>query len=134
MKKILLSLLILVVALGLLAGAGFLGYRLGYDNGTTSSGHMPAYGRYHHTDPENMPGYGFGKGSDRGSGPSFGFNNHLMMRPGGFNIRGFNYFSPLHLLWNIALLGLVIWFGYWLITKSGWQITRKSDPPKEEGN
>jgi hypothetical protein len=56
-----------------------------------------------------------------------GFDHYSMMRPGGFNGRNMGFFSPLRSLWNIALLGLVIWFAYWLFTKSGWQLSRKID-------
>ena len=117
MKKFLFSLLILVVALGLLAGAGFAGYRIGYSHGLASTGTASEFRRPFQMNPQFMPHDGFGRG----------FDHYSMMRPGGFNTRGVVFFSPLHFLWNIAVLGLIIWLVYWLFTKSGWQITRKID-------
>ena len=38
MKKVLLTLLALILVMGLLAGAGFAGYRVGYDQGSRVSG------------------------------------------------------------------------------------------------
>jgi len=49
----------------------------------------------------------------------------------GRGIFGFTMFSPLRILWNIAVLALIIWFIYWLFTKSGWRITRETN--KESG-
>jgi hypothetical protein len=115
MKKTLLILLILIVSLGLLAGAGLAGYRIGYANAATST--SPDTVRPFQMNTQIMPMNHFGRG----------FNNHVLTRPGGFNGRGLSYFSPIHFLWNIAILGLVIWFVYWIFTKSGWQVTRKTE-------
>jgi len=123
MKKILLTLLAVIVIVGALAGAGYAGYRFGYTNGLTGSGNAPVFGHYFHMDPDEMPMYRFGNGFDRG----FGFNNRPMMRPGGFRTLGFGYFSPFLLLWRVAIIALILWFAYWLFTKNGWQITRKTD-------
>jgi len=115
MKKVLLTLLTVIVIVGALAGAGFAGYRIGYNQGAVSSGNPPLLGRGEHLNPDFMP-HNFG----RDFGPRiqpFG-----MMRDGNFGIR---LFSPFRLLWNIAILALVIWFVYWLITKSGWHLTRQ---------
>jgi len=121
MKKFLLSLLILIVALGLLAGAGFAGYRIGLSNSLTSTDTAPRFGRSFQMNPQFMPRNDFGRG----------FDHYSMMRPGGFNGRSIGFFSPLRAIWNIALLGLILWFVYWLFTKSGWQITRKMDTSTE---
>jgi len=127
MKKVLLTLLAVIVVIGALAGAGYMGYRIGYNNGATGSGDTPAFGRFYRMDPNQMPMYRFDNGFDRGPGRDFGFNQRPMMRPGGFNPIGYGHYSPFSMLWNIAILGLVIWFVYWLFTKSGWQITRKME-------
>ena len=121
MKKFLLSLLILIVGLGLLAGAGFAGYRIGVSNRLASTGAAPELRRPFQMHPQFMPRNDFGRG----------FDHYSMMRPGGFNGRSIGFFSPLRAIWNIALLGLVLWFVYWLFTKSGWQITRKTDVSTE---
>jgi len=123
MKKTLLTLFVLIAAIGLLAGAGFTGYRMGLANATTSTG--PAFGRSFHMNPQLMQTDHFGRG----------FDHNQMMRPGGFNGRSTGYFAPIHFLWNIAVLGLVIWFAYWLFTKSGWQVTRKVEAtPKTDSD
>jgi len=127
MKKVLLTLLAVIVVVGTLVGAGYMGYRIGYNNGATGAGERPAFGRFDHMNPNQMPIHNFGKGFDRGPDRDFGFNQRLMMRPGGFNTMGYGHYSPFFSLWRIASIGLVIWFAYWLFTKSGWQITRKME-------
>ena len=118
MKKFLFSLLILVVALGLLAAAGFAGYRIGYSHGLASTGTAQGFNRPFQMHPQFMPHDGFGRG----------FDHYSMMRPGGFNTRGIGFFSPFHLLFNILLIGVVIWLGYKLFKGNGWQLslTRKT--------
>ena len=126
MKKILLTLLGLIVAAAALAGAGFVGYRMGFNHSTVLGNQVPPASRFEHMNPGIMPHNG--EGFNRGPGREFGFEHYSMMRPGGFHGRGFGFFSPFHFLWNAAILGLIIWFVYWLVTKSGWQITRKTVP------
>ena len=119
MKKILLTLLAVIVIAGALAGAGYAGYRIGYNQGAVGSGNVPFFGRTEQTNPNIMP-HNF----DRD------FNNRMqpfrspMMGRGDFGIR---IFSPFRILWNIAILALIIWFVYWLFTKSGWRITRQDN-------
>ena len=126
MKKVLLTLLAVIVILGALGGAGYAGYRIGFAQGASGSGNFPAYG---HMDPSRMPmerfGNDFGRGFDQ-------YHSPMMTRRGDF---GMNFFSPFRLLWNIAIFALIVWFVYWLFTKSGWRITRTSqDKPTTEGN
>jgi hypothetical protein len=68
--------------------------------------------------------HNFSRDLDRGFGRGFG--------PGGFGMRGgmmgFGFFGPLMFLGRLLFWALVIWFAYWLFTKSGWQLTRKSQP------
>jgi len=44
---------------------------------------------------------------------------------------GIRFFSPFRILWNIAILALIIWFVYWLFTKSGWRIVRNMNKDQE---
>jgi hypothetical protein len=37
---------------------------------------------------------------------------------------GFGIFSLFGLLMRLAVFGLIIWFAYWLFTRSGWRLTR----------
>jgi uncharacterized membrane protein len=127
MKKVLLTLLAVIVIAGALAGVGYAGYRLGYNQGAISSGNAPFFGRSDRMGPQFMPNFN----------REFGFwaqpFHSPMMGRGNF---GFNIFTPLRILWNIAILALVVWFIYWLFTKSGWQVTRKTPdaPSQTEGN
>jgi len=122
MKKVLLTLLAVIVILGALAGAGYAGYRIGYSQGSTASGNTPFLGRGERINPHLMPGI------DR----DFGFRMQPYRSPMmGRGIFGFTMFSPLRILWNIAILVLIIWFVYWLFTKSGWRITRQKEDKTE---
>lgn len=118
MKKVLLTILAVIVILGALAGAGFAGYRIGYVQGVASDGSVPSFVRPDRMNPNYMPGLR----------RDFGFWNqpyHAPMMGGG--IFGFTYFSPFRILWNLAVLALIAWFAYWLFTRSGWRITRQAD-------
>jgi hypothetical protein len=45
------------------------------------------------------------------------------------------FFSPWIWIGRLAVLALVIWFVYWLVTRSGWHLVREtsqSAPPKTE--
>ena len=131
MKKVLLSLLAALVVLGLFAAIGYAGYRFGYAQGaqaapSTANGQAPQLRPFDGWNPRRMPmhDFGFDRGFERGFG----------MR--GFPGIGFGFFSPLLFLVRLAVLGLVLWFVYWLFTRSGWRLTRQTietvPPPKTE--
>ncbi|HET9589430.1 MAG TPA: hypothetical protein VFO91_11645, partial [Anaerolineales bacterium] len=66
----------------------------------------------------------------------FGFERGFPRRFGDFPMMGFGFFSPLIWLGRIAVLALILWFVYWLLTRSGWRLTREvqateSQPPVE---
>lgn len=117
MKKVLLTLLGVLVILGALAGAGFTGYRIGYANAAGASGNAPFFSRPFHMNPNQMPMHRFGNDSGAWSMP---YHSPMMGRG------GFGFFYPLHILWNVAIAGLIVWFLVWLFTRSGWKITRNS--------
>ena len=120
MKKVLLTLLTVVVVLGLFAAAGFAGYRVGYMQGgrsqITANGNAPApqLRSFDDFDRRGMPmhNFGFGRGFPRGFGgmPMVGM--------------GFGLFGLFGFLLRVALFAVVIWFVYWLFTRSGWRLTR----------
>jgi hypothetical protein len=123
MKKVLLTLLGIIVAVGLLATAGFAGYRLGFAQGARITVNAnsnaprpqePQVRPFNGFGPRGMPfhNFGFGRGIRRGFGM------------GGFPMMGFGFFGPLMFLGRILILGLVIWFIYWLFTRSGWHLVR----------
>ena len=43
---------------------------------------------------------------------------------GGFSMRGFGPFFFLRFLMQIVVLALILWFAYWLFTRSGWRLMR----------
>ena len=120
MKKVLLTLLAVIVILGALAGAGFVGYRIGFNQGATSTGNVQFFGRSERNNPHLMPMPNFGREFEFRAQP---FRSPMMGR----SIIGFTMFSPFRILWNVAVLALIVWFVYWLFTKSGWRITRETN-------
>ena len=131
MKKVLLTLLTVVLVLGLFAAAGYAGYRFGFMRGaqTTAKGNPsePQLRPFDKFDRPRMPMHNFG--DDFGRGIRRGFGMH------GFPMLGFGFFSPLMFLGRIAVFALIIWFIYWLFTRSGWRLTRQtveSSPSKTE--
>jgi hypothetical protein len=120
MKKFLLSLLVIVIALGLLGAAGYAGYRYGFTQGmiiasNNANGNgqsvVPGFGM----GPRGMPmhNFGFQRGFDR--------DGYGMMGRGGF---GFGFFPLFGLLLRLLFWGLIIAGIVWLVTRSGWRLTR----------
>ncbi len=121
MKKVLLSILAIVLIIGALGAASFAGYQFGFRQGaltsTTSNGKAPIAPFSKNDGPRGMPmmrNFGFGRG--------FG--------PGGFGMMGrgmgFGFFSPLVFLLRLAFWALVIWAIYMLVARSGWRLTRQT--------
>jgi hypothetical protein len=122
MKKVLLTLLTVLVVLGLFATAGYAGYRIGYMRGAqiTANGDnsLPQLSPFDNFDRRGMPLPHFGNDFGRGFHHGFGMRGFPMMG------MGFGVFSLFAFLARIAVLGLIIWFIYWLFTRSGWRLTR----------
>lgn len=117
MKRMLLTLLAVVLVLGLFAVAGFTGYRLGFAQGiqqtvANSNGNPPQVRPFDNTGPRGMHNFGFGREIPRG------FGMH------GFPLMGF--FSPFMLLGRLLFWVLLIGLIYWLFTRSGWRLTRQT--------
>jgi hypothetical protein len=118
MKRVLPTLLAVVVVLGLFAAMGFTGYRFGYARGAgvAASGDelQRKFGPLEDFGPNRVPmrEFGFPRGFQR----EFGMRGFPGMRSG--------FFSPLMLVGRIAILGLIVWFVYWLFRRSGWRLTR----------
>ena len=121
MKKVLLTLLTIVVVLGLFAVAGYAGYRLGYMRGAQITANAGAPGNppnpqlrpFNDFDHRGAPNFGFGNGFGRGLRRGF-----PMMGI------GFGLFGIFGFLIRIAVFGLILWLIYWLFTRSGWRLTR----------
>ncbi len=122
MRRIVLSLLAVVVIIVLFAAVGYAGYRYGYAQGaqdapfTANGDDIPRPGLRPFDDfgPRGIP--------DRNFGFDREFQRGFRMR--GFPMMGFGFFSLFRVLVQIAVLGLIVWFAYWLFTRSGYQITR----------
>jgi hypothetical protein len=116
MKRILLTLLAVVVVIGLFAAVGYAGYRFGFSQGaeTVAEGGV--------TRPGLRP---FDEFSRRGLIPrhDFEFARGFPRMPGGgsFMMLGLGF---LRLLVPMTVLTLVVLFAYWLFTRSGWRLTR----------
>jgi hypothetical protein len=127
MKKVLLTLLAAVLILGAVGVSGFTGYRFGYAQGVqaTANGETPGLRPFDDFGPRGRP--------DRGFGFDREFQREFRMR--GFPMMGFGFFSLFRVLVQIAVLGLIVWFAYWLFTRSGYRITRTVEttaPPPAE--
>jgi len=122
MKRVLLTLLGIILVVGVLAGAGFAGYRIGYRQAATVSkdGTKQPAPRNRDFGLQGTPMHNFGNNSDRDFNRGFG--------PGGFGMRShgmrFGFFPPFMFLVHIAVWGLVIWLAFRLIKGSGWKISR----------
>ena len=119
MKRILLTLLGIILVIGVLAGAGFVGYRIGLNQGVQKSanGGIPLPARPNRLGPLGIPN--FDREFDRGFNREFPRGGFRMMHRGGFG-----FFGPLMFLGHIAFWGLIILLVYLLFTRSGWRITR----------
>lgn len=123
MRRFLLTLLAIVLIAGVLAGAGFVGYRLGFQQGAMATSNdeltvVPRLGRSDDFGSQRMPMPRF----QERMGPGM----RMWIRPGGFEMMpgrggGFGIFRILGLLVQLAILGFVVWLVYKLLT--GWRLT-----------
>jgi len=129
MKKVILTILLILLGAAALAGAGFTGYQMGYRHGAATSlkNDEKSFHRFHHFGKEGNPTrefHQFSPGFQRKVGPGgFGISHHG---------RGFGFVSPFAILAKIAVLGLIVWLAYSLFKGNGWQLTlaRVSPPVK----
>ena len=120
MKKVLLTLLAVVLLVAALGAAGMVGYRYGYSQGilsAASSDSTAVIPRFN-VNPHGM----YMRGFDH----DFGRGNFGMMGHGGM---GFGFFTPLMFVVRIAFWVLVIWAVYMLVTRSGWRLTKTQPAP-----
>jgi hypothetical protein len=127
MKRILLTLLGIIVVLGLFGAVGYTGYRYGYAQGVqvTARGEAPQLRPFDDFNPRGMHGFGMDRGFERGFGR------------GGLPMMGFGFISPWRWLGPLGVLALMALFGYWLFTRSGWRLARQTTesvppPPQPE--
>lgn len=123
MKKVLLSLLVIVIVLGLLGAASYAGYRYGLTQGMAAASigmNDRSVGPQLGMSPRGMPMHevGFQRGFDR---DGFG-----LIGRGAF---GFSLFPLFGLLVWLLLLGLIGVGIYWLVIRSGLRLTRTAPAP-----
>ncbi len=126
MKKILLTLLAAVLVIGVLAGAGFAGYRVGFDRGARASanGNTQPPARLENFGPDGHPMRNFDRDFERRFNRGIPNDGFQMMRRG----RGFGIFFPIMFLGRIAMWALVIWLVYLLFTRSGLRFSLTNQP------
>ena len=142
--RVLLVLLVVVI----LAGAGYALYRIGYVNGIAAAndGHV-VFGRFfgNFNLPEDMlkdhPFMQF----DRPESGRFNFDDQTQSMPRAFNrspltrnvFSRYSLYSPFSILFRLICLGFVIWVGYKVISAifggKGWKLSFKK-LPEEEGS
>lgn len=137
MKKWIVRIIVALLVIGAFAGVGMVSYRIGYQQGVqgTNAG-MPAlfgHAERFNQNPlfrrDTMPQFhpGFSDDFNHRSMPVFGNSRFTVMNHGS----NFGFFSPFRFLFNIALLGLVIWLGYKLFKGNGWQLSLTRQPTSE---
>ena len=128
MKRFLLTLLAVVLIAGVLVGAGFAGYRYGYQQGVlaTSNGDMPLapFARGDDFNWRRMPMHEFGEGLNRPFRPGLGFGRGIEIRRGW----GFVFFPSIGFLVQLAVLGFIVWLVYKLLT--GWRLSLTRATPE----
>ena len=142
MKKVLLTLLGIIVVAGLLGGAGFAGYRIGFNQGARAAASRQAAAQLppqnKSVTPNGQPLQNFNKGFGFQNMPGRNFGNGMMNRgfgfgPGGFGVmnrgRGFGFFGLFQFLFRIVVFAFIIWVVYMLFKGSGWTLTR---PPVQQ--
>ena len=133
MKKVLLALFAMILFITVLAGVGFAGYRVGYDQGAHASGNesiAPIWLSENHGHDE-MPRFNFRQDTDGRAERAFerGFpRGYFRMMPHG---RGFGIFSLVRLLTHLAVWALVIGLVYLLFTRSGWRLSLTRQPVQD---
>jgi hypothetical protein len=120
MRRLLLTLLAVVVIAGLFAATGYASFRFGYARGaqnapaTANGDNTPRIRPFDHFERPMRPGRDFG----------FDREFHREFRMHGFPMMGLGFFSPFRFLGQVLLIALIAVLVYWLFTRSGWQLTR----------
>jgi len=123
MKKVLLTLLAIIVVAGVLGGAGFAGYRFGYRQGISTNvtsdsiRGMRPFGPANGFGQDDMPMHNF---NNKGVAPRF--HQGMFLRGNGMPFgRGIGFFAPIFFILRIAFWVLIIWIAYKLLTS--WRVS-----------
>ncbi|MBC7878142.1 MAG: hypothetical protein H7Y59_13310 [Anaerolineales bacterium] len=121
--------LTVLMTLVILVGVGAAGFRIGFMQGANADGKSPIFGHPQRFDNKftDKPGnderqlqkFDHQQGQDRGF--HRGFQRGMMH----------GRFSFLFGLVHLAILGLILWAGYKLYQKSGWQFVKVNAPEVE---
>jgi len=130
MKKVFLALFGVIIVIAVLAGAGFVGYRVGYDQAARASGNDNIASNWlsENHGRDEMPRFNFGRETNRRLERAFdrGFpRGYFRMMPRG---REFGIFSLLRILVHISILVLVLALVYLLFIRSGWRLSVTKQP------
>jgi len=135
MKKWVSRLLWVILAIVVLAGSGFLGYRLGYRNALQANGNLPGDFFHHFRDHHKLTGqemHQMHPGFDvRPMRPAFG-QDQIRITNRGY---GYGSFTPFGFIFKLAFLGIVVWIFYNLFKGNGWQLslTRNMENKNDTG-
>lgn len=115
----------ILLVVGLVAAAGFSAYRFGYAQGVANAQGVEL--------SELLPRYHI-RGFDGEAGTSRPMDRFHGMDGKWGGMRG-GFFPILGLfggLFRLALLGGLIWLGYTLVKRSGWQLVKSTPAPKDD--
>lgn len=134
--------LLVILAVSLLIAGGYTLYRFGYAHGMQASfaSEMPSMWAEHfenmpHTDywhqrkvPYSRFGSGMMDGYSRMPFGSHRMDGYSRMPFGSHTAFGMGGFFFLPFLFRVLFWGFIIWLAYKLFTKSGWKLTRETEP------
>jgi hypothetical protein len=133
MKKVLLSLFAVTLVIAVLAGTGFAGYRVGYDQAARASGNdsIAPHWLSENRGRDEMPRFNFGRDTDGRPEHAFdrgfprGYFRMMPLMPRG---RELGIFSLLRMLAHFSIWVLVLALVYLLFIRSGWRLSVTKQP------
>lgn len=133
MKKVLLSLFGMILVIAVLAGAGFAGYRVGYEQGVHASGNDNIAPNWlsENRGRDEMPRFDFGRVTNGRLERAFdhgfprGYFRMMPLMPRG---RELGIYSLLRILAHFSILVLGLALVYLLFIRSGWRLSVTKQP------
>ena len=125
-KKWLTYTLGILLTLVVLAAVGGVGFRIGMTQNTSFA--RPPFTHNFDNGRQAMQGNFHDSGAPQAmqeNSRDRGFDNRFNDRRDG----GFSFFTPIFGLIRLVVLGLLLWFGYKFVKKSGWRLTREQASP-----
>src|SRR5688572_28127842 len=136
MKKVLLSLFGMILVIAVLAGTGFAGYRVGYDQAARASGNDSIAPNWlsENRGRDEMPRFNFDRDTDGRPEHAFdrgfprGYFRMMPLMPRGHEL---GIFSLLWILAHFSILVLVLALVYLLFIRSGWRLSITKQPVQD---